>query len=184
MGRLAFVAFVLGNSPDLDIIPGTLFPEYWRVFHRYYGHNAFSLILWIILGAWALELWVSKDFKGWYGRMLAALLVVSHVLFDAMGDFHRSGLRMGVPLLWPFSDWEFNLPIRLFKEYSLKTGVNPLAGHILSTSFWTEAVFAEVFYGAMIVVVWIMGYRAFTVVRKVFSRPLPIQKIEEIDLPG
>jgi len=168
--RLAFIAFILGNSPDLDIIPAMLNPEHWKEIHREWGHNMFSLAVWITLGTFALRRFVSPLFNGALGWFVSAPLVLSHVLFDAMGDFAHDGARIGVPLLWPLSDWEFNLPFSLFRCYEVQSGMNPLLAHITSESFWKSAVFSEIAGSLLLFGIWFAALTVVRVIRKMNPR--------------
>lgn len=164
-----FVCSVLGNLPDLDVIPGTLMKEHWFEIHRYWGHNMFSLAVWIVLGAWALNKFVGGEMVGRKAWVVSALLVMSHVLFDSMGDYTTNGVRIGVPLLWPFSKWEFLFPIGIFKSYEIDYSKNVLAAHLTSYGYWSHAVFSEIVAGLGLFLVWVLVWRTRTIAHKVVA---------------
>lgn len=158
--KLLFIACILGNACDLDIIPAMLFPSHWGDIHREWGHNLFSITLWICLGRWAFTRFVSKDFEGRRGWLLAMALVSSHVFLDAAGDYSPESMsRCGVPLLWPLSKWEFLLPYPLFSSYRLGHADHPLAAHIVSLDFWTRAIFSEVLTTLILLGLWTLLYK-------------------------
>lgn len=187
MLKLLFIAFILGNACDIDIIPAMLLPDRWTDIHRYWGHNIFCISLYILAGRWALTRFVHPSFKEKVGWLLTVSLVLSHVFLDAAGDFNfGSDERIGVPLFWPISDWEFLLPFALFKSYQLsEASTNPLVSHILSVDFWTRAVFTEIGSSVMLLLIWSGLYGAYR--RWIASKPsqaaMPTETASEIDSP-
>jgi hypothetical protein len=179
---LVFLAAVIGNLPDLDILPTLFFPEHWQEIHRWWGHNLFSITLWIIMGAYSLNYLVSPHFKGWRGYLLSALLVFSHVCFDAMADFNPEGIRPGVPLLWPLSNWQFHLPFRLFKPAITDPHLNPLFAYATSRNYWTEAIYSEIFSTLLLLGIWFAFVSLYSILQKRFpggfGRPSPVSPSE------
>jgi membrane-bound metal-dependent hydrolase YbcI (DUF457 family) len=154
MFRLAVLAFVLANAPDIDLIPASLMPQYWKLIHREWGHNIFCLTAYIIFGANALMLWVSPLLNGRKAWMISSALVLSHILLDSMGQPDNLGVRPGIPLFWPLSEREFALPIRLFRNYNLDKHLNPILAHLTSQEFWTQVVVHEFLCIAVLLVMW------------------------------
>ena len=67
---------------------------------------------------------------------MAFLLVGSHILLDASGDYQKNALRVGVPVFWPVSNYEFKLPFSLFINYKLNQEAgHPILGHLFSIEF-------------------------------------------------
>ena len=155
------ICFILGNMPDLDILPATIDRANWENIHRYWGHNLFSITVWICIGAWALKKYVGGEYSGKKRWWLAGLLVGSHVLFDAMGEMTPRGVRVGVPLLWPVSRWEFIFPLSVFKSYEVDHQINPIAAHITSASFWHNAFMGEILYSSLFFGIWVAGFQIY-----------------------
>lgn len=154
--KLAFAAMVLGNACDLDLIPAFLMPSIWMEIHRNYGHNLIAISIWITLGTLAIPKFVSLRIPRRSAFIMAALLVFSHVLFDAMGDYSGKGYRYGVPLLFPFSNWELTLPFTFFRSVKLHAGEHPLVGHVTSSVFWSDVIFTEFFSSLKLFVGWVL----------------------------
>jgi hypothetical protein len=174
--KLLFASAVLGNSCDLDLVPAFLFPSRWLEIHRYWGHNIFMISIWITLGAYCLGRFVSPKLKGATAWIYASVLVFSHVIFDAMGDYTGRGYRIGVPLLYPFSKWEFLLPFPIFKGVKLSPHVHPAIGHITSRSFWTDGVFRELYGSLAILAVYCVVFYGWRVSFKLYQRLVTVSQ--------
>jgi len=153
--KFLFVCFVLGNSPDLDLIPGILFPGLYHDLHRNLGHNVFALSLWIWLGVKVLRSWVSPAFHGRRAWIFSVALVLSHVILDSCADFSpASHGQYGVPVLWPLSSWRFVLPLPLFGGYALTHASHPILSHLFSSGFWWTFLTREVTVTAAFSAAW------------------------------
>jgi len=153
--RYFLVAAIIANLPDLDIALGVLFPHSFNSIHRNVGHNLFILPFWIALGAWLLQRWggVALSRARLWGN--AAALVASHLVLDAMTAPQPTG-RGSVPLLWPLSDWGWQLPLPLFSGLPPQFRyANPLADRVLSRQFWVHTVFQELFWVAAFFALWV-----------------------------
>lgn len=156
--RLAAIGFILGNSPDLDIIPATLLGDSAHEIHRCWGHNIFSLFIYIFMGTVLFKTFVKEQYRPKRLLFTSALLVLSHIVFDAMGEESIEGFRRGIPLLWPLSNWELLLPFKIFKSYTVDHNLPLLWAHIVSAQFWTRAVFTEVVFTALFIPTWLAFY--------------------------
>ncbi len=152
------VAVFLGNAPDLDLIPASLWPEHFFEIHRYWGHNIFSVTALIYLGQVLIRRWVSPSFSKRHAWILSTLLVASHLLLDSMGCPTAHGELPSIPFLYPFSDWSFYLPFQLFPIIQLHRGVHPLLAHVLAQDFWVHVIFHEIFFSAALVGIWSAVY--------------------------
>jgi membrane-bound metal-dependent hydrolase YbcI (DUF457 family) len=171
--KLLFASAVLGNACDSDLVPAFMTPAHWLEIHRYWGHNIFSITLWIVLGAWAIGKYVSPQLKGKLSWILASCLVWSHVLFDSMGDYSGKAERVGVPLLWPFSNWEFYTPFPVFKSIRIDPKIHPALAHATSNSFWHDAVYRELTASVIMLGLWVIffwGYHGFAKLAKHYKR--------------
>ena len=170
--KLAFASVVIGNMPDLDIIPAFFSTNNAFEIHRNWGHNIFSVVLWTILGVLALRHLVCRRFSLRTAIVLSASLVLSHICLDAMGSASNDwGRRVGVPLLFPFSKWEFLLPVHLYQTYPLAKGVNPIVGIIVAPSYWHSAIFSEFFSTAALFLLWVLVFSVVNVIAKTIRRP-------------
>ena len=178
---LALICFVLGNSPDIDLIPASLWPAHYHTIHRSLGHNAFALVLWITLGTQALRRWVGSEFRGKTGWIFSAALVLSHVLLDGSADtIPGTAIRVGVPLLWPFSNWQFLTPLEIFGGYRLVPASHPIVATLLTPGFWGTVLAREVVCTLFIGTLW---FGATKVVEKRKRPPsVPVRSTDE-ELP-
>ena len=111
--KLFVIAAVIGNFPDLDIIPALIFGA--AKIHRHWGHNIFVLFGWTWLGQWTLVKLVPEIFKSKRQAFVTSfLLVASHLILDAFQQHNHISFVPHVPLLWPLSDWAFSIPIQIF----------------------------------------------------------------------
>jgi membrane-bound metal-dependent hydrolase YbcI (DUF457 family) len=164
--KLLFIALILANSPDLDIIPASL-SSHWKQIHRNWGHNIFAVIVWISLGRWALKKFLPGKLTSKTAWTLSTLLVLSHLVLDAMHDVNPEGIRRGVPLFWPITSTEFYLPFKWFKILKLDPGLHFLVAHVTSREFWHGAIFVELGHAALLAVIWGLGFRlAFWIFRR------------------
>lgn len=164
----------LANCPDLDIVPVLFFPKYWDLFHRNVGHNFISLSLFITLGYYLFKKYFSKHFTKKQCIALAFSLVLSHIILDALGDYQKDSHRVGVPVLWPLSDYQFKIPFALFMNYQLKTNTaHPLLGHLYSKDFWTSAFWNEIICSLGLFSLWISVQYFYKAFAKVFFRKIP-----------
>jgi len=155
--RLAFVGFFLGNAPDLDVIPGTLWASHWADIHRNWGHNIFSILALTWFGTFLFKKLVQKEYRPKYLWLTSFVLIMTHVVFDSMGGIDpTTGLRAGVPILWPIADFQIIAPFEIFMSYTVDSSLPPLIAHILSTEFWSRAVFTEVIFTATLIPSWLV----------------------------
>jgi hypothetical protein len=165
--RFGFLCLFLGNTPDLDLIPAGLFPSLYYEIHRAWGHNGFSLALWTILGAVALRKWVSPVFRGARGYLFSAALVLSHVVLDGSGQIVPGQVvRRGVPVLWPFSDWELVTPFEIFGGYLPLEEHHPLFAHLFTPGFWKTLFGRELVAIALVSAVSYLTSRLYRSLRK------------------
>jgi membrane-bound metal-dependent hydrolase YbcI (DUF457 family) len=165
------ITVFLGNAPDLDIIPAFFNPDHWKAIHRAWGHNVFSLSLWIAIGAFLFIKIGKGRFSTKQAWIFSLLLVLSHVFLDAMGDRDSEGVRLGVPLLWPFTRKAFSLPWCVFSSYHLDKKVHPLLAHISSKDFWRKAVFQEIIVSLTFLSLWIFATRSYLFLMKRSRKP-------------
>lgn len=173
--RLAAIGFFLGNSPDLDIIPGTIFASHFHEIHRNWGHNIFSMMVFTWIGTLLFKRFVDQAYRPKRIWLTSAILVLSHVLFDSLGQEGSDGLRHGVPLLWPVHSYEMISPISIFMSYTVHPDYPPLIAHIMSVSFWTRAVFVELLFTALFIPAWVFSY---VFIRKLKGRG--VEKAQEL----
>lgn len=154
--KLMFVAMFLGNSPDLDLIPASIWVDYFHPIHRNVGHNMFSLMFLIWMGTKLLRRFVSADISTRQAWFVSSGLVLSHILLDSMGDYNMFGERPSIPIFFPFSQWSFYLPFKLFPCAALHQGegVHPFMRHVLSAEFWERVFLYEIFYTGVLVSIW------------------------------
>lgn len=133
--KLLALGIFLANSPDLDLIPASLFPDQWNPIHRSWGHNIFSVTLLIWLGSHLQRRFVSREISSRQAWLVSAALVLSHLMLDAMMDTAPDGKLRGIPILFPFSDLQVRLPWRVFPTVITREGVHPFLGHVLSPTF-------------------------------------------------
>ena len=141
--KFIVLAAIMGNGPDWDVIPASLAPDQWASIHREWGHNIFSVLLLSLMGTFALKRWVSHEFTTKQAGIISALLVGSHIFLDAMMAADAMGVRPGVPIFWPISDFALNMPWELFPHYQMLSEGHPLARHLLAPQFWTRVVGVE-----------------------------------------
>ena len=166
--RLALVCLVLGNAPDLDLIPGILYPSLYHAIHREWGHNIFALGIWITLGVIALRKWVSPVFSGRTGWTASSALVLSHVFLDscAITVSAKTGNVRGVPLFWPFSNWELVTPWPLFGGYHLVHASHPVFSLFVSPEFWQHVTGPELRFTLCGAALWHLTMKIWTVYRR------------------
>lgn len=152
--KLLALGIFLANSPDLDLIPASLFPDQWNPIHRSWGHNIFSVTLLIWLGSHLQRRFVSKENSSRQAWLVSAALVLSHLMLDAMMDTTPDGKLHGIPILFPFSDLQVRLPWRVFPTVITREGVHPFLGHVLSPTFWQSVIFREIFVSLALAFLW------------------------------
>lgn len=158
LAKLAAIGFILGNTPDLDIIPATIIGDQFHEIHRCWGHNMFSLTVYIIAGTFLFKKFIKEEYRPKRVLLTCFLLVVSHILFDSVGEQSAEGFRRGIPLFWPLSNWELLLPFQIFRDYKVDPNLPLLWAHMVSVQFWTRAVFAELMFTALFIPMWVGGY--------------------------
>lgn len=157
--RLLAIGFILGNMPDLDVIPASILGAgTFPLIHRQWGHNGFALVLYIWLGTLAFKTFIAEAYRPKRVWLTAALLVLSHVLFDAMGEESIEGFRRGIPLFWPLTEREFTLPFQVFKSYTVDPTLPMLWAHIVCLEFWTRCVLTEIVFTSLFVPTWLGLY--------------------------
>ena len=167
--HFAIVAFFIGNAPDLDLIPGILYPQIWNDVHRELGHNIFAILLWTYLGSLALPKFVSKQLSKRQAWQLSTFFVLSHILLDGMSVLDASGLKGGVPLLWPFLKWQWHSPLKIFPNIQYEESMHPMMARILAIDFWKRGIFIEFGYSLLIVALWLATWTALQHAPRLFS---------------
>ncbi len=168
--RFLFLCLVLGNIPDIDLIPACLFPEYYHAFHREVGHNIFALCLYIYFGAKAFRYWVSPTMSRPVASMFSAALVFSHVFLDACAEVSPGYQgKFGVPIFWPLSDWQMLMPFPLFGGYHTAHASHPLLKLLLSPEFWEGLVSREAVVILVGSTLWYLAVKTITARRKAIS---------------
>ena len=155
--RLLFAAMILGNLPDLDLLPVLFHSPWLKYFHRNVGHNVFALAGWICLGQWALRRWVLPTATPRQRWTIAAVLVLSHVVLDSMSRVpdDPEGRAGGVPLLYPLSDWQWRFPWRIFPGFKGdESRFHPVIAQAVSTEYWGRVIFTELRNTAILFAVW------------------------------
>jgi len=119
----------LSLLPDLDYIGVALgVPDAGPCGHRGAAH---SLIPALVIGVAAFLSAKSLSLPRWRIATLAWLVVASHSLLDAMTVGSR-----GVPILWPFSFWRFEMPWRPIPDAPCGLAYLSLKGlHVASIEF-------------------------------------------------
>lgn len=145
---LLIVCAAIANFPDLDVLGVIFFPKCSDLIHRNIGHNALALGVWIILGRWVISAIDPVRFSPLRSYLYSFTLVVSHIFLDA-GCLHEKGGIAGVPLFWPFSEWELESPIPFFSDYQLHQGHDWVLGHAFAIDFWQRAFFQEILVSAL-----------------------------------
>lgn len=165
--RLFIACFILGNLPDIDLLPAIVQPRLWHSLHRYAGHNVFALTIWIALGYYLIRHWVSPSFEKRRAWILSACLVLSHVLLDAMCDGALEGRPRGsgVPLLWPFTQWQFVLPFHPFPGVAFSRGTHPFLELLFSPDYWKRVAFVELGYSVFFLALWSAFWGSLRLVR-------------------
>lgn len=157
LARLFLIGFFLGNGPDLDVIPGSIWANHFGDIHRNWGHNIFSILALTWFGTFLFNRFIDAEWRPKRVWLVSFLLLFSHVIFDSLGEAAADGIRHGVPLFWPLSDWQLLSPFTVFFSYSVQKDLNPLLGHLLSVQFWTRAVFSEIAFTATCITLWLGG---------------------------
>jgi hypothetical protein len=177
-GKLILTTFVLGNLPDLDLLPAFVHPPLWHHVHRYVGHNIFSLALGIFFGQWIIRHYVSMKFSRRQAWILAVSLVLSHVLLDAMCQGDDVPIS-GVPLLWPFTRHLFAFPWGIFPAVKFDHSMHPMAGLVVSRHYWGHAIFTEIGYSIFFLTLWSAFWGSARLIYKL-RRPKPIQPTADV----
>lgn len=175
--KMTGICFLLANAPDLDLIPAFLwFAEGWKDVHREWGHNVFSCAVLTSAGMILIRKICSPNISRKNAWIISSFLIVSHLILDAMTGADTAGIRPGVPLLWPFSDWEWTLPFAFFKVPNLSPHHHPLIGLIQSSNMW-HLILRELIFLLSAAVIWIGADVAF---RFLFPQGFPniFKKIE------
>jgi len=168
--RFLFLAAFLGNAPDLDLIPASLWPGEWYTIHRYWGHNIFSVTILIMIGQRLLRRFVSRDFTYNQAYLVSGLLVVSHLFLDSMGHHTNYGEYPSIPLFFPVSDWSFSLPFHLFPVIELHRSSHPMLGHVLAKDFWVHVIFHEIFFSLVLTGIYATIFAACRFTRKFVTK--------------
>ncbi len=107
LGGLIFAA----NAPDLDFVPGILIGDPDR-FHHGPSHSLGAALLFGIICTLAARAFrVRRPIR--FG-LLMTIAFISHLVLDMFSIDRRP--PAGVPLLWPFSQHYFVVPIALFLD--------------------------------------------------------------------
>lgn len=174
--KLFILSAFLGNFPDWDAIPAALSGDQWSQIHRNWGHNIFSIVMGICLGSYLLRRFVSHNFSKRGAFCLSLCLVLSHVLFDSIQGLNELGQKIGVPLFFPFSYWEFSLPFKVFKPVTISHQTNFLSGYLTSMTFWKEIIYWEFLYIACFWLSWNIFFTAGSYVFKQHKRKKQIEE--------
>lgn len=151
-GHAFFIAAIMGAAPDWDILPAfTLNSE---TIHRNWGHNFLSILVIACLGRFVLIRWISPVFKTGLGWVIALSASFSHVLLDSIGQNPEKLPHTGVPLLWPFSPWEFRLPLEILPSVKRSPELSPLAGYFDAIAQWPYIFLVEFSLMAAAITVW------------------------------
>lgn len=153
--KCLLVAAILGNIPDIDLIPASLFQDRWADFHRAWGHNLFALTLFVSLGQWALRKFVSPEIPKKTAWIMASCLVLGHCVLDMMMEVDSRGRLPGIPIFYPFSRLELVTGLELFACTPIEPGINPIIGHLISFEFWTHTLAREILLSLGLSVVWL-----------------------------
>lgn len=165
---LLLLCMFLGNFPDIDLIPACLFPQYWTLIHREWGHNFLSVAIEILVGGALLTRFFPDILTPAQGRLAALGLVGSHLVLDAMCYSHVHQFA-GVPLLWPFIEHEFHLGIQIFPGTKYSSSLHPMVGHITSSHFWHQVILHEIIWGCVLFAVWWCCLNAYRLLKRSFS---------------
>ena len=120
---LLVIALVGSMVPDLDFVPGILIGN-MRAFHHGVSHSLAFAVLFggVIFGlAHAVDKVLARR-----TAVFALLAYSSHVILDFVSV--NEGTR-GVPLLWPFSDEQFGVNLRLFGYFRYEDSGIPSVLH-------------------------------------------------------
>lgn len=142
IARVAFVAAILGNAPDWDLLPAALFVDHWREIHRAWGHNLLSAVAWIAAGHWLLRR-AAPELGGRAAAAISALAVLSHLILDAGTYDASTGAALGVPLFWPITSFELVLPWRWFPTVEVAPAAHPILGHATASDYWAKGAWVE-----------------------------------------
>ena len=156
-----FVAVcIISNFPDLDLVLSVIDPPNFLRYHRWYGHNIFALTCFFFLSRRLLGV-AAPPLTSRQRSWISALLLASHVVFDAMGGGGGSehAYRHGSPLFWPFSNWELLLP-RVFPVYHVEGELKSVMGHIFAVDYWTRAILTEFMISVLLLSIWVAGFHA------------------------
>ncbi len=132
---LLLAGVILGNSPDIDYLPG-IFTGDLNAYHHFYTHS----IGWVFIlacGAWLV--WRSlRITAGWreFGFCLAASS--SHLIADLVTEDGRP--PYGIMAFWPFSESYFIAPVTLFMRLHKRDWSEFLQWHNFAAVGWEMAL--------------------------------------------
>jgi hypothetical protein len=151
--KLMLAAGIIGNFPDLDLLPALVWPGLWRELHRFVGHNLIAFAAWVVLGRWLLVTFVSPKLapRAW---LLAFSLVFSHFFFDSMSFDPMKHKHAGLPLFWPLSKHEYSIPFDFFPGVTWDHSKNVISAHVFCTDYWTRVVFIEIRHSLLLLFLW------------------------------
>jgi len=170
--RLKFFAITLFllNAPDLDLIPAFLLSLPFYEVHRAWGHNIFAMASAAILGVYLYRKFCPSLGKKLQLR-LAFLLVASHALLDSFTYNVSQKLYLGVPLLWPFSDSHFYLPLPLFPSFA-RPSPNPIVDQLDTPGIWQTLFLYELVFTLGVVLLMIIIRVVTRLMKKTAQAPV------------
>lgn len=180
--KLLLFAAVMGNSPDLDLIPAFLFPSHFFFFHRDFGHNVFVVTLWILLGRSILKRLLPNKLSPLQAWSLSALPVLSHLVFDIMGAHPGTGAPTFIHILWPINSFELSSRLQIFESVIIRKDIHPILAYSTSADFWSGVFQREMLHSLSILFIWYIGFNSLYWILKIgprFRSPEPTQVLPE-----
>jgi len=112
LNRLALIgALLFSVLPDIDFLFGFIVGEPNR-YHHGFTHSIVFVALAGSLGAWLCSFKNFRMFRFYW--IVFVLSGLSHLLFDIFTIDNNP--PFGAPLLWPFSNHYYIIPVRLFTD--------------------------------------------------------------------
>ncbi len=152
--RTLFLIVLLGNIPDWDVIPASIWSTHWDTIHRGWGHNLFVVGIYLYWGVKGLRWASSQKFSVKLALLLATLSVGSHFAMDSMAYENQEGRTPSVPLFYPFSNKGYDIPLKIFLCPEKDKHLHPFIGLASATSFWKRTLLNETIASAAIILLW------------------------------
>ena len=170
--KLILLTIFLANLPDWDVIPASLFPSHWHEIHRSWGHNLWFAITYVWFGMKLFRRLFKEVFNRTQAFRISLIAVLSHFLLDGMAYANHAGHIPGIPIFFPFSNWEISVPFKIFLCPEKSPELHPFLALATDPSFWSTTIFNEIWGTLILSLVWWMGLRLFsTYGRLVVKRP-------------